>query len=245
MSQEFIDAMATAERRYGRMVDFIVDTNVVAEMYSFGDLIRVAHQSGSVEVLRRSRSFDYRRQRARHSIVLAHWFAKNRIRAASLGNEVIDLLTERLAPQANAFSYDLTTAILRIIIPFALDGWCVDPLVNVNHRSKGRRADDEILRVATTYNIRVITWEGFTELGVVRDATKLRDRCIAASVPVFTPEELLSDLGVDVEREARHFLFWCEKAVRKARSLREFEGKGIVEKLVPIYRLVLLGENAS
>lgn len=245
MSEQFIELMGAADKRRGVMADFVVDTNVVLEMYSFGDLIRLGQKFSGIEALRRSPSFHYRRHRAKHSILLARWFAKHRIRAASFGNEVIDLLTERLAPAEDPFAYMLTTAILRVINPFALRGWCIDPLANVNHHATGAHADDEILRAALKYELAVITWEGFSERGIVPDAKKLRDRCLAVGVPAFTPEEFLAVLGCDVEREARHFLFSCEKAIRTARCQRVLEGDRILDMIVPMYRLVLLGEGAS
>jgi hypothetical protein len=240
MSEQFIEAMAAADKTRGAWVNFVLDTNVVMEMYSFGDLTRLRHKYADLEALRRSAEFRDRRHRIKHSIVLARWFAKYQIRAASFGNEVIDLLTGKLAPASDPFAFMLTSAILRVIHPFGLRGWSVDPLAFVNHRLTAEDADDEILRAARKYDLAVITWEGFGNGKLKKPDPKcLRDKCHAANVPVFTPEELLAAIGIDVEREAKHFLFSCEKALRTARSQRVLEGDRILDLILPMYRLVL------
>lgn len=242
MSQRFIDRMKNADP--AKMVEstVFVDTNVVAEFDTLADLFNLSDKHLTIEDSLRSPEFRYRQYRLKHSVLLMWWFAKNKIVAGVLGNECIDLVTGRLAVPKLPSQYTVAKAIYHVVRPFVWQGWHVAAVSTVNHALTGTDADDELLRVASEDNVPVITWEGFTPTGFVANPKKLRDKCKARGVPVFTPAEYLAAERVDLEDQTRRFLFALNKGVREAHAKKILAGKNIVENLVPIYRLILLDE---
>jgi hypothetical protein len=242
VSQEFIERITAADPVHHEPVDLILDTNVMAEIDTAGDLETLTRSLGSIEACLASPTFRWRQLRARHSIILYRWLARNRIRPGILGNEVVDIVTGKLASLDNPASYAITTAIVHIIHPFVFRGWAVGALTEVNHQLTSTSADDEILRLASRDNLPVITYEEFTERGIVPDPRKLRSKCKAKGVPVFTPQEYLAAKGVNVLTESHHFLGSLTKAMREARSKKILAGTDVLDFLVPFYRLILLDE---
>lgn len=241
MSQLFIERMKRNDPSQNVPADVLVDTNVIVEFDTQADLLRLADELGPEGCLRSSK-FRYRQLRARHSIVLAWWFAKNKINAAVLGNEAIDVVTTQVATPRDPPSYAVGKAIYHIVRPFVWRGWHIAALVDVDHTLTGEDADDELLRVAFEEKLPLITWEGFTEKGFVSNAKKLRAKCLARGVSVHTPKEYLQQMNVNVLDESTRLLFACKKALREARAKRILEGKNVLDFLIPMYRLILLDE---
>jgi hypothetical protein len=94
----------------------ILDTNVVCEIFAFGDLIRERARLPSDEDALRDPGFTSRQLRSRYSNVLAWHFAKNRIVTASLIDEAIATLL-RVAPHTDPRVAALTSAIVHVIKP--------------------------------------------------------------------------------------------------------------------------------
>ncbi len=247
MSQKFIERMKNADP--ARMVtsQVLVDTNVVVEFDTLADILDLGDKHATIADSLRSPEFRYRQYRLKHSTLLMWWFAKNKIVAGALGNEVIDLVTgadggRGIAVPPKYAQHAVSKAIYHIVRPLVWQGWHVAAISTVDHLAKGTKADDELLRVATEDKIAIITWEQFTLTGIVRDPKKLRDKCIARGVPVFTPAEYLAAEGVDLEDETQRFLRALSRATRDARKKKILEGKNIVDELVSIYRMILLDE---
>jgi len=219
-----------------------LDTNVVAEFDTLADLFNLSDKHATAADSLRSPEFRYRQYRLKHSVLLMWWFAKNKIVAGALGNECIDLVTGKLAVPKLPNQYAVAKAIYHVVRPFVWQGWHVAAVSTVNHALTGTAADDELLCVASVDNVPVITWEQFTLNGFVANPEKLRDKCKARAVPVYTPAEYLTAERVDLEKQTRRFLFALNKSMRQAHAKKILAGKNIVEHLVPIYRLILLDE---
>lgn len=221
-------------------VDVILDSCIVGEIYSIGDLLREAEKPGFNEASLDSPTFNYRRQRVRHSIVLAWWLAKHGRVAANFGLEAMDLLQHRLSREEDAASFAFTAAYLHIVKPFVLNGWGVQAFTSVNHDAEGTDVDTQLLDIAARDRIPLITHEGFTEEGFnISDLKKLRNRCLSAGVTVYTSQEYLAAQEVNVHAECEQFLRGLAVAVQIARERRILYGKDVVDALEPIYSSIL------
>jgi hypothetical protein len=234
--------------------EIYLDTNVVVEFDTLADLVNVGdkHANGVDDRTATagglaSLEFGYRQYRLKHSTLLMWWFAKNKIVASTLGNEVIDKVTGAdgrpgLAVPPKYGQHALAKAIYHIVRPFVWQGWHVAASVTANHELTGEAADDELLRLASEDKVPIITWEGFTLNGIKANPKKLRDKCIARGVPVYTPVEYLEQQRVNIADQTQRFLFALNKGIREARRKKVLEGKDIVDKLMSVYRMILLDE---
>src|SRR5260370_278067 len=179
IKQQFIDLMAASKPMDQVNCELLLDTCVVGEIDTGGDLLTLAEALGTPEAALASPKYRYRQLRARHSIVLACWLAKNRVPTATVGGEVIDIVMGKLARTDDDASYALTTAIVHVMWEGPLRGWRRGALNDVRHTAEHGEVDDEILRVAERDKLIVVTWEGFGEQGLVANPKKLRDRCQA------------------------------------------------------------------
>jgi hypothetical protein len=160
-----------------------------------------------------------------------------------LGNEAYDIIVGRLARDSDAASFAMTAAFVHIVRPLVFRAWPIGAFVEVNHNAIGNAADDEILRVAEEDKLPVITWEAYRQDGTFSDEPKkLRNRCKAKGVSVYTPQEFLAEKSQDETDMSRRFIFALEKAVREARAKRILEGKDVVDLIIPTYRFVLFDE---
>lgn len=193
--------------------DLILDTNVAAEIYSLGDLLRVIDEAGLKSALA-SRKFIYRRHRMKHSLVLAWWLSRANIPACLLGAEHVDLVIEDLSPGSHLLSFCMTTAFVHIIRDLVLGSWQIGPMIDVDHyKIRNNAADDEILKRAKGDNTPVIAWEGYKEDGTCStEPRSLRNRCLSEGVFVATPEEWLTRNNVDIVDEAQKFIKECDNA---------------------------------
>lgn len=188
-----VELLANTDPTSSEQAQLLVDTNVVLEYMSFGDLFREGdkHQDPGEQVLfgerldevRRRRRAEsawrspahrYRQLRARSSILLMWMLSERRIIAAMLGKEVLDIL-EKVSPLpsaktpllADANSYAMTTAIVQAINPMLIRrGLYLGALTEVNHRARGNRADAELLRLAKRDDLPIVTNEGYTLAGL-------------------------------------------------------------------------------
>jgi len=189
----FLELIEKSDRALHRKAEVLVDTNVVLEFMSFGDLLRegdkhrdirevMSFRDTSEEELRRSAKaawlspeHRHRQLRARASITLMWVLAERRCVAAMLGKEVIDIL-EKISPVprvlptsllADGTSYALTTAVVQAIHPMLISrGLHLGALTDVNHRARGNKADAELLRLAQRDSLPIISNEGYTVRGV-------------------------------------------------------------------------------
>ena len=180
MSAEFLKliAKATVDLEH---VELLIDTNVIMEIDSIGDLLQLGDKLGSYEALSASSEYRYRQLRSRHSNLLAWWLNQTQTPASMLGNEVVDLLEGKLAPESDPVAYQFTTGIVHVIRPYVWKWMKLGALLEVNHLAVKEDADSELLRIATEESIPIITNEGLTQSGlsdVKRNGDKnLRGRC--------------------------------------------------------------------
>lgn len=245
MSEKFLGLLANSDAAQNVQGEVLLDTNVMLEIYSIGALLRAGDNCGSAAAALESPKFKFRQLRARHSIILAWWLARQHRPVGMLGNEVVDQL-ELMAPKVSAgedgTSYIFTTAIVHVVLPFVIGTFKAGALTQVDHHAKGTKADTEILAQAHGSNIPLITNEGVTETGYNDDPKKLRGRAKALGVRVFSPEEYLDAQGVDIAAECRNFVAACKVGVEEARAKGVLQGHEVLDDIVGIYRFILLDE---
>jgi hypothetical protein len=240
----FINLMTTSTFADRSSAELILDTNVAAEIYSVGDLLRVIKKEG-LPVALQSRKLQYRQHRMKHSLVLAWWLSHQGISATFLGAEHIELVTEDLAPSDNLLSFCMTIAFVHIIRDLVFGTWHFGALIDVDHHKLRQSADDEILRIAKEDSTPLITWEGYGEDGTFSSRPRsLRNRCLSGGVSVATPEEWLAQNNVDVTSEAQRFIRACDDASWTAQWENVLDGRKYVDLLIGFYRLILFGELA-
>ena len=242
----FKERMASLDSSTNVRASLLLDTNVMLEIYTIVDMLRLADELGSPEAARRSPTFSYRQERARNSIVLAYHLAKRHQSVGVLGAEVVKIL-EKLIPDPKAgedgTAFIFTTAVVQVVREFALRDLKIGALTNVDHDAHGTTADTELLNEAKSKKLPLITWEGITEAGFSDSPKSLRNRGLKEKVAVFSPTEYLACQKVNVQDEAWRFVFACTKAVREARQKGVFaERRDILESIVPMYRFILLDE---
>lgn len=248
VGEEFLKVIEQAKP--DATVSVLVDTNVMMEIYSIGDLLVLGDKLGSQEAMAASTEFTYRLVRSRHSNLLAWWFAQTGTFGGMLGNEVVDMLEGKLAPVTDRASYAITTGIMHVIIPFIFKGMRIGPMLEVDHRAAKEDADTELLRIATVDKLPLITWEGFTQSGLSGHKSSgklnLRGRCRDAGVVVHTPQEFLASKGINLEAEARRFCDACRAGVDEGKGrgvlMDTAAGRDVMDLLVGIYRWIMLGE---
>jgi hypothetical protein len=247
VTQQFLDHMAGVDPATNRRSDLLIDTNVALEFFSMGDLLRVGDQIGSAALLHGSPAFRYRLARARHTAILMSWLHQRGLNAGMLGNEVDDLLALKLSPEpspgVDGTSFAITSAIMHVVCDY-VTGWPVGALTNVDHTLKGTAADTELLRIAREDGVAIVTNEEFTERGIVPNRRQLRSRARAANVAVYTPQEYLAKMSVDVTAECERFVLHLAVGVQTARSRGVLRGNRVIDDLVPIYRMILLEQFA-
>src|SRR5262245_26524409 len=106
---KFIRLTAGSDPANHIKTEIVLDTNVAGEIYTLGDLFKTVDQLG-IEAALQSSHLRYRQRRAKNSIILAWWLAKDRIPTGVLGAEGIDIITGKLAPETHAASYAMATA---------------------------------------------------------------------------------------------------------------------------------------
>jgi hypothetical protein len=191
----FLREIAKVDPATNQDARLLIDTNVVVEFMSFGDLLREGDKhrnilelmlfgefSGadsdrrrSAEAAWRSPSHRHRQLRARASIVLMWTLAEKGIVAAMHGKEVLDIL-DKVSPVPRGHpnsllpdgdSYALTTAIVHAVHETLIRrGLRLGALTEVNHLTTGNRADAELLRLAKRDSLSIISNEGYTSAGV-------------------------------------------------------------------------------
>lgn len=292
----FLKVIATADPATNRPAELLVDTNVVLELMSFGDLIAegdkhrdvlelmllgdFGHEGNSArrsaESAWRSPAYRHRQLRARASILLMWILAERGLVTAMLGKEVFDIMDKvspipggtRYSLLSDVTSYALTKAIVNTVYPMLIShGLCLGALTDVNHRARGNKADAELLRLAKSDSLLIISNEGYTLNGLSdfkSDGSKsLRGLGRDIGVKVYSPKEYLGLLRVDMKREAQRFIQACERPLIEEylrassqgssllRRLYEIlhhavENNGYIahlERMIPLYRFILLDER--
>jgi hypothetical protein len=196
LATQFAGSMLTADPSLFVACDVLVDTNVVLETLSVGDLLRegqrqgarhedwlghawrsdnenYGHQSG--EAAWRSVGLQYRLRRARASLLLAWALCERRIPAGMLGSEVlIKLLNlspaasrQRCSLRVDGTGFAITAGIVNVIRPMLISrGLRLNALTAVEHSASGEDADDELLAIAVRDKLPIITHEGLTDRGL-------------------------------------------------------------------------------
>ncbi len=240
VSEELITMLRAVDPADVHEVGIALDTNVVSEILTMKDVLRAMEEPLGDPIANQQR-LAYRRFRAAHSIMLAWHLSQRRIPASSLGNEAFDIISERLATPQDPESHFITTAIIQLVVPFVFGGWQPGALIDVDHKLVGTAADNELIRIASNGQLVIITWEGFTETGIVPDRTKLRDKCIARGLPVYTPAAYLVSLGVPIESEAGWFMLALEREADRALARGTLSASN-ARDLIGMYRFVLFGQ---
>jgi hypothetical protein len=246
-SDDYIQRLANADPAANVQTGILFDTNVMMEIYTVADLLKLGDELGSAEAALASPRFRWRQERSKHSTILAWHVARQRKVVGVLGGEVIALL-ERIAgkpePGHDGTSYVLAAALIRVVRECVLipNGWREGGLTEVDHRKEGTQADNELLRIAVEAMLPLVTWEGYTEGAFSTNPKSLRNKAKAAGVKVYTPTEYLESEGVNVEEESHAFVAACVEGVRVAKANGMLGGHEVVDDIVPLYRFILLGE---
>lgn len=214
-------------------LQLVLDTNVAleigsAELWTHGD----AH--ANAEAIRKSPDFRSRQLRARYSLGLAWVCASESLATLSLKDELLTLLKRNAPPGSGRPAAALTTVISHLVLEGLLGGWRGVLWKDDEFEPSGTDADNFLVRVAQHYRVPLITNEGLTLAGVDNHPRKLRGRCIAAHVAVYSPKEYLDKKGVDVDIAVRGFydafVALGERALRGETAL-EIRRPGVVQAL--------------
>lgn len=81
MSDLFLEMLAESDREDLRQAQVLLDTNVVLEILTVGDLLREGDKFASTETAAASASYEYRLKRSRPSTLLAWTLATRGIAA--------------------------------------------------------------------------------------------------------------------------------------------------------------------
>jgi hypothetical protein len=252
----FIERMSSGAHTDRVDVDLLLDTNVMLDASSLADVFKSAEvpffKSGDAW---QSRQFQYRRQRARHATVLLWVMAERGLVGGLLGREYFDMLAKlspRPQPGKDATLYVFTVGWVNVVKEM-LDrrGLLIGALHDVQHHARGGKADAELLAQAQKEGLPLITNEGHTVDGYAdvkgSGERNLRGLCRDAGVSVFSPQEYLQHLGVDVALECDRFLKALEHPLMLTylNSVGKKSYRAMLEDLFPTYRLILLGEHSS
>jgi hypothetical protein len=251
----FIDLITSGAHTDRVNVDLLIDTNVMLDATSFADVFKSAElpffKPGDAW---QSRLFQYRRQRARHATILLWVMAERHLVGGILGREYFDMLA-KLSPRPKAgedATYYVFTVGWANVVKGMLDrrGLQIGALTDVNHRARSGKADAELLAQAKNEALPLITNEGHTVDGYsdtkASGEVSLRGLCHQAGVSVFSPEEYLQHLGVNVGLECDRFIKALEGRIICAyiQSGDNKPYRAMLEDLTPMYRMILLGEHS-
>ncbi|MDB4953221.1 MAG: hypothetical protein JWO36_790 [Myxococcales bacterium] len=244
-TDEYIERLASVDPATNVHAEILFDTNVMMEIYTVADLLKLGDELGSAEAALGSPRYRWRQERSKHSTVLAWHVAKCRQVVGILGSEVIALL-ERIAgkpePGKDGTSYVLAASRVRVVREFVLipNGWREGGLIEIDHRKEGTQADHELLRIAIEDKLPLITWEGYSEGGFSSSPKSLRNKAKAAGVAAYTPKEYLEAEGVNVDEQCAEFVAACTKGVDEAKAQGMLGGHEVLDDIVPLYRYILL-----
>jgi len=253
--EDFLRLMVSAKPEM--QADILIDTNVMVEIMTIGDLLRGASEAGSAEAWLGSQWYRYRQLRARYSNLLAWWLTVTDTPTTTHGHESI-ILTRRLAPDERRDSddertrwqeqsYGFTTGIVHVVRDYVITAK-IGAVIDMDHTAED--GDTEILRVCKRDNLTLITNEGLSHRGPITlnkpsGERNLRGRCLDEGVPVYTPEEFLLEKRVDLHSAAHDFIIRCEAGVMRAavdNVLTSTGGRDVMSMIVPVYRWIMLNE---
>jgi hypothetical protein len=191
-------------------VSAVLDTNVLLDIYSAHDLLEKVNCERPEEKI-----VAYRKARAKNSLLLAIQFHQTRATTYNLHAEVVSQIQKFAPPDPGPekASYTLfTTMFFHFVKDYLLGGWD-SKWQSEPDSASGTAADDALLEYAKANDLPLITNEGYSQNGI--EEIKLRKKCVAAGVSVFTPSEYLQgkllDAGVatflhDFRRKEPHYL---------------------------------------
>ncbi len=185
-------------------VDCIIDTNVIADVYTCASIVQT-YQAGpstkeTVQTL-------YVRARARESLILLWHLHCSASTSWSLPLESTRTILKIADPRAATdFGTHWTTWVVWFVKDYILDRWNSLSGRDANGELKGNDCDDLLLETSRLARLPLITNEGYTPSGIsAADPKKLRAKAIAAGVPVYTPRQFWSG-KINPKRASRKFL---------------------------------------
>src|SRR6267142_1498136 len=222
----FLERIGTIDPVENVNVAILIDTNVMLEAASLGDLFREAERPLSTpESSWVSSTLQYRIWRARHTTILLWVIAERGITGGILGKEFFDHL-ERLSPKPESAGVDGTLYVLTVgwvnVVNEMLRkrGLQIGALTEIDHLAKKGAADQELLKIAQREGLPIITNEGNTVTGYSdkkgSGEVNLRGLCHEGGVAVYSPHEYLQELGVNVDHECVRFIQALEEPVMLA-----------------------------
>lgn len=218
----------------------VVDTNVLLDVFSCHNLIRLYDELGE-GVVDHPRAV-FRRARARESILLCLHFHTARAHTFSHGHELITLLKSYVDPHTDeAFETPFTKMVANFVNDRLWSGWQSsqsDPLT----LEAGNDVDQALVNFAAERRLPLITNEGFTPDGY--EEGKIAKRAKAKGVAVKFPKDVYR--GMDEEVAITDFL---DRFVALAPNfIKERQRPDLVEDALQnvyrYYRHVLLGESS-
>lgn len=171
-------------------LEAIVDTNVMLDIYGIGDL---------EDAYERSKGADtpdtlFRRARSREATILSWYLHERRATSVSLKEEMLRIFRARADPEKlGTLKSQHVQMTVYFVIDYVLDGWnsAIDHSASGSDLGlEGEECDDQLIKLAQKYCVPLITNEGYSISGVSStDPKKIRAKCIAAGVPVYTPRQ--------------------------------------------------------
>jgi len=166
-------------------VSAILDTNVLMDLYSCHDLIRIYDKAG---ITVHSREAAYRRARARGALLLAVFLHRSKAVTYGPYAEPLRLMERNVDPTSgDTFAYHFTNHFTNFVRETLLGDWQHASSEGNDAGVKGDAADERILGFAKEHAAPLVTNEGFSPHGIALHG--LRARAQAEGVAVFTPTE--------------------------------------------------------
>lgn len=221
----------------------VVDTNVILDVFSPTDLLEAYKKGGDFH-----REAEFRRARARESLLLAWHLHSTSARTLQLPRENVRLMVEKAKPGAldQYLSVHVQLSIY-LIKERVLERWHDGVEAGCDDAMRGTACDDKLLELSARYSAPLVTNEGHSPDGISDEhPKKLRRRALDRRIDVRTPRQFWSG-KLDEDTACQQFLARVEAAVPGfvgAQSHRD-AAQVAVSLYRRVLRHILLGETSS
>jgi hypothetical protein len=231
----------------------VLDTNVIADIYSVHDLIdrfeAIRDGRDVAELDLDAPSLVYRRARARESLLLAMYLDRIGAATFSLHSELLALFDEKVpddakAPPGTDYRSDYTRMFLHFVHDQLLPGW-ESQIPSDPDEHEANDADQALVDKARALGVPLITNEGFSETGY--RVGKIAKRAKAAQVACFHPrafyEGTIDEAG-EIGAFLQRFRTEAPKYIEaRRRAVGPDATRELLQLVIGTYRLFLLGET--
>ena len=224
--------------------DAVVDTNVIADIYTFRDVII----SNEIHMLDLEHSeARYRRARTRDGLLLAYLLHEQGMLTYGLRQEAVDKTLELAPPDIlDDIKVAFTYGFLYFVKGRILGGW-VHSIEGIDSNVRGTECDDLFLQRAIDLKVPLITNEGFSQNGTILNKKKsLRVKAEKRGVAVYTPYQFYQNHSLNEKITCRKFLarFSAEASTHIAAQYTPQARKNvekIIQDMYCFYQFILLG----